>query len=129
MDNFPVYPYPFIQVPAIVRQAGVEVICKDLLGMPQAGWQQAVQALIERHHPATILITLRHTDSLVSQDYEPNASREGGSRASFPLQRTGELIAAVREVSDLKIALEGFAFSLLPDELVHYLRPDLGVFG
>ena len=31
-EDFPVYPYAFIQVSAIARQAGIEVICKDLLG-------------------------------------------------------------------------------------------------
>jgi hypothetical protein len=31
MDAFPVYPYAFIQVPAVARQAGIDVICKDSL--------------------------------------------------------------------------------------------------
>ena len=75
-----------------------------------------------------ILITLRNLDSSVAQDYEPDASQEGGSRAYFPIQRTTELIAAIRAVSDSKVAVGGFGFSMLPNELMHYLRPDLGVF-
>ncbi|MCK4898487.1 MAG: hypothetical protein KAS38_06910, partial [Anaerolineales bacterium] len=63
MDSFPVYPYAFIQVPAVARRAGIQVICKDLLGIPQGDWQHTVQSLIDRHDPAMILITLRNTDS------------------------------------------------------------------
>ncbi len=129
MDAYPVYPYAFIQVPAVARRAGIEVICKDLLGIPRESWGQTVRTMIERHNPAMILITLRNTDSLNAQDYERDGSREGGASAYFPVERTKELITAIRAVSDLKIAVGGFGFSLLPDELMHYLRPDFGVFG
>jgi hypothetical protein len=129
MDAFPVYPYAFIQVPAVAKQAGVEVICKDLLGIPRERWEQTLQALVERHSPAMILITLRNTDSMVSEDYERDGSQEGGMSAYFPIERTKELIATIRTVSDLKIAVGGFGFSILPDEIMHYLRPDFGVCG
>jgi hypothetical protein len=129
MDTHPVYPYAFIQVPAVARQAGIEVICKDLLGIPHERWKQTIRTLIERHDPAMILITLRNTDSLGAQDYERDGLKEGGTSAYFPIERTKELIAAIRAVSDLKIAVGGFGFSLLPNELMHYLRPDFGVLG
>ena len=35
MDSFPVYPYAFIQVAAVARQANIDVICHDLLGEAQ----------------------------------------------------------------------------------------------
>jgi len=127
MEAFPVYPYAFIQVPAVARKAGVEVICKDLLGIPLERWEQTIQVLIEQQGPAMILITLRNTDSLNVQDYEWDGSKEAGGSAYFPIEQTKELIAAVRAVSDLKITLGGFGFSVLPNELMHYLRPDLGV--
>jgi hypothetical protein len=129
MDAFPVYPYAFIQVPAVARQAGIEVVSKDFLGIPRERWEQTVQALIERHNPTMVLITLRNTDSVVSRDYERHGSSEGGRRAYFPIERTRELIAAIRAVSDLKITVGGFGFSLLPNELMRYLRPDFGVVG
>jgi hypothetical protein len=126
--DFPVYPYAFIQVPAIARQAGIEVVCKDLLGIPHDTWTQVIRKMIERHSPSMILITLRNTDSLNAPDYEANGSKDGESSAYFPIERTKELIAAIREISDLKIAVGGFGFSLLSDELMCYLRPDFGVF-
>ncbi|MGB3714505.1 MAG: hypothetical protein WA996_08760 [Candidatus Promineifilaceae bacterium] len=129
MDAFPVYPYAFIQVPAVARRAGVAVICKDMLGVPQEKWEQTIQAMIERDNPIMILITLRNTDSLTSQDYEVGGSTEGDRKAYFPIERTKELIAAIRVVSNLKIAVGGFGFSLLPEEIMRYLRPDFGVFG
>ncbi len=125
MDSFPVYPYAFIQVSAVARRVGIEVICKDLLGIPLEGWEQTVHNLIKRHHPTMILIILRNTDSLGSKDYD----RLEGESAYFPIERSKELIAAIRSVSELKIAVGGFGFSVMPDEIMHYLRPDLGVFG
>jgi pyruvate-formate lyase-activating enzyme len=127
-DKFPVYPYAFIQVPAIARQSGIEAICKDMLGIPHERWKQTIQTLIEKHNPAMILITLRNTDSLDSTNYERDNLNRGNQNAYFPIERTRELITAIREISDLKIALGGFGFSLLPDELMRYLRPDFGVY-
>ena len=125
MESFPVYPYAFIQVSAVARRVGIEVICKDLLGIPLEAWEQTVHNLIKRHHPTMILIILRNTDSLGSKDYD----RLEGESAYFPIERTKELIAAIRVVSNLKIVVGGFGFSVMPDEIMHYLRPDLGVFG
>jgi hypothetical protein len=125
MDGFPVYPYAFIQVPAVARQVGIEVICKDLLGIPKESWGEVIQTLIEQYNPAMILITLRNTDSLTSQDYE----QDGGGIAYFPVEDTKDLITTIRAVSDLKIAIGGFGFSVMPNDLMRYLRPDLGVIG
>ena len=126
-DTFPVYPYAFIQIPAIARQADIDVICKDLLGIPQEMWKQTVQNLLEHHNPDMVLITLRNTDSLVAQDYTLGGLKERKGSAYFPIERTKELITLIREISNLKIAVGGFAFSLLPNELMHYLHPDFGV--
>ena len=127
MDTHPVYPYSFIQVSAVARQAGIEVICKDLLGIPIGRWKQTIRALIKQHNPTMVLITLRNTDALDSKEYELNGVNEGGKSAYFPIERTRELIAVIREVSDLKIAVGGFGFTLLYNELMPYLRPDFGV--
>jgi hypothetical protein len=90
MDEYPVYPYAFTQVPAVARRAGVDVICKDLQGIPRERWERTLQALIARYNPAMILITLRNVDSHVSGDYEP-----GRSKPYFPIEQTKELIAAI----------------------------------
>jgi hypothetical protein len=129
MDTYPVYPYAFIQVPAIARRSGINVVCKDLLGIPQPSWERTLRALIEEQDPAMVLVTLRNTDSMVSGDYEQGKSRDGQSCAYFPIERTKELIAAIRAVSDLGVVLGGYGFSVMPDALMHYLRPDLGVFA
>jgi len=129
LDGFPVFPYAFIQIPAVARQAGIEVVCKDLLGIPKETWKQTLQTLIRQHDPAMILITLRNTDSLGPQDYEPQESKDENGSAYFPIERTKELIAVIRKVSDLKIALGGFGFSVMPNEIMDYLRPDFGVVG
>ncbi len=129
MEEFPVFPYAFIQVPAVARKAGIEVICKDLLGIPIEEWKQIILDLIDRHNPTMILITLRNTDSLSSNDYKQGGPSVGGRSAYFPIERTKELITIIRKISDLKITVGGFGFSLLQNDLMHYLRPDFGVFG
>jgi hypothetical protein len=129
METYPVFPYAFIQVPAVARQHGIEVVCKDMLGIPREEWEATLKGLIERHRPAMVLITLRNTDSMVIRDYQPGGTNENDRSAYFPIEHTRELIAAIREVSDLLIALGGFGFSILPEEIMHHLHPEFGVFG
>jgi hypothetical protein len=129
MDTHPVYPYAFIQVPAVAKQSGIQVICRDLLGIPPKSWEQTVQALIERFDPTMILITLRNTDSMTAQDYKRDASKKGARSSYFPVERTKELVSVIRLVSNLRITVGGFGFSVLPNEIMQYLRPDFGVFG
>lgn len=129
MESYPVYPYAFIQVPAVARLYGVEVICQDLLGVHQDDWGKLFQKLLSDHDPAMILITLRNTDSMVAADYEPESLNKSHRKAYFPIKRTRELITTIREISTNKIVVGGFAFSLLADDLMGYLQPDFGVFG
>lgn len=128
LEKFPVYPYAFIQVPAIARQSGIDIICKDMLGIPPEQWKQTIEILIQQHEPAMFLITLRNTDSFDSPDYEKNNSKEENQSVYFPIERTRELITTIREISNLKIVVGGFGFSLLSNELMHYLCPDIGVY-
>ena len=67
METYPVYPYAFIQVLAIARRAGVQVVCKDLLGIAQEEWGNTIQDLITRHDPEMFLITLRNTIRIAHQ--------------------------------------------------------------
>ena len=98
MEECPVYPYSFIQVPAVARKKGIHVFCKDLLGIPRDRWKQTVQDLIDRVDPVMMLITLRNTDSMTLQDYDKDESKNGGKRAYFPIERTKELIDDIRVV-------------------------------
>jgi len=129
LETFPVYPYAFIQIPAIAGQSDIEVICQDLLGIPQNKWAGTISGLIENHSPAMILVTLRNTDSLNAKDYERSNPKRGDRNAYFPIERTKDLIATIRGCSNLKITVGGFGFSVMPADLMHYLRPDYGVFG
>jgi len=129
MEAFPVYPYAFIQIPAIAGQSDIEVICQDLLGIPQNKWTGTISGLIEHHTPAMILITLRNTDSLNAKDYERSKPKLGETNAYFPIERTKDLIATIRGCSNLKITVGGFGFSVMPADLMRYLHPDFGVIG
>lgn len=129
METFPVFPYAFIQISAIARRAGIEVISKDLLGILPTDWAETAQELVAQHEPAMILITLRNTDSLGANDYQPRDSQNGTPPPYFPIEQTKILIAAIRTVTNLKVVVGGFGFSVFPDQLMQYLRPDFGVFG
>lgn len=127
MVSFPVYPFAFIQVPAVARRANIEVICRDLLGVPQEEWPQVIEDLYERHQPAMVLITLRNTDSMNYSDYRHGRGGEG--TGYFPIEQTKALIDAIRTLIDVPVAVGGFGFSLLAKELMPILRPDFGVYG
>jgi pyruvate-formate lyase-activating enzyme len=129
METFPVYPYAFIQVPAIARQFGIEIICKDLLGIPEEKWGEIIEQLISHHDPSMFLVTLRNTDTLTATDYERAESEMENNQPYFPIERTKELVTTIRKISDLKIVVGGFGFSVLPEEMMQYLWPDYGVFG
>jgi hypothetical protein len=128
LPTFPVYPYAFIQVPAAARQFGIQVVSHDLLGTPQEAWGSLVQEQVEQHDPAMILVTLRNTDSLIAREYEP-AYEENGNRAYFPIHNTHALVQEIRKVTGVKIALGGFGFSVMPEAIMEFVRPDIGVFG
>lgn len=127
MKQFPVYPYAFIQVPAVARQHSIHVDCKDLLGIDKTSWAETIQSLIDQHQPEMILITLRNTDSLTLEDYQLDHDAESTDERYFPIEHTKTLIDTIRSVSDLKIVVGGFAFALLARELMAYLQPDFGV--
>ena len=129
MESFPVYPYAFIQVSAVARRAGVELVCKDLLGIPQHDWSATLRRWIHEHTPEMILVTLRNMDSHVIEDYARSEHSDANRSAYFPVERTKALIQIVRKLSSLKVAVGGFGFSMMPETLMHTLRPDFGIFG
>jgi len=129
MESFPIYPYAFIQVSAMARRVGVELVCKDLLGIPQHDWPATLQRWINEHAPEMILVTLRNMDSHVIEDYSRSDHSDENRSAYFPVERTKALIEVVRKLSSLKVAVGGFGFSMLPETLMHTLRPDFGIFG
>ena len=127
MDSFPVYPYAFIQVTAVARRANIEVACQDLLGIAQEAWPQIIRDLQRRHKPAMFLITLRNTDSMNYRDYRRDEGEKGSGY--FPIAQTKALIDTIRTVTNVQIAVGGFGFTLLAQELMPILRPDFGVCG
>jgi hypothetical protein len=129
MESFPVYPYAFVQVPAVARRANIEVVCQDLLAIPAAEWPGTIKRLQEQHEPAMFLITLRNTDSMNYVDYQPEGLGKDAGKAYFPIEETKRLIDTIRALSDKPITVGGFGFSILAKELMSLLRPDFGVVG
>jgi len=129
MESFPVFPYAFVQVPAVARRANIEVVCQDLLGNPDAEWPSTIKHLQEQHEPAMFLITLRNTDSMTYADYKPHRQGTDTRKAYFPIESTKRLINTIRTLSDKPITVGGFGFSILAKELMPILRPDFGVVG
>lgn len=129
MESFPVFPYAFVQVPAVARQANIEVVCQDLLGIPATEWPGTIKCLQEQHQPSMFLITLRNTDSMTYAEYQSNGHGKSTRKAYFPIERTKMLINTIRALSKKPIVIGGFGFSILAKELMPILRPDFGVFG
>jgi len=136
------YPYAFVQVSEIADRFDIRVIRRDLFGIPKDQWGEYLQDLLESTRFDMILITLRNTDTIGIDDYFPVAANKNYVKPAytplpdedfqphyFPIEATKALIETLREVTDLPIAVGGFAFSIMPEKLMKHLRPDYGVLG
>ncbi len=123
----PVYPYAFVQVSALARRAGLSVRRWDGLGLTRDQQLACVRALVQRHRPRAVGFTIRQADSTEADEYL-GAKAEATTRW-FPMEDTHAAIRAVRAVSDAKVILGGFTFTVNPVSAAEYLDPDFGVIG
>ena len=91
-----VYPYAFVQVSEIAARHNIEVIRRDLFGIPQTEWSNYLQLLIDDSAPAMILTTLRNTDTLGIVDYQEPIDAD--QPYYFPVQMTRILIDTLRSL-------------------------------
>lgn len=123
----PVYPYAFVQVSALARRAGLSVRRWDGLGLTRAQQLACIRELVQRHRPRAVGFTIRQADSTEADEYL-GAKAEAMTRW-FPMEDTHAAIRQVRAVSDAKVVVGGFTFTVNPVTAAQYLEPDFGVIG
>ncbi|MFQ5833215.1 MAG: hypothetical protein ACE5H4_10965 [Candidatus Thorarchaeota archaeon] len=133
------YPYAFVQVSEIADRFNIRVIREDLFGIPQDQWVEYLQNTLTKIEFDMILITLRNTDTLGVEEYQtrtankdyyhPIQTSPSSQSSYFPIEFTKRLIQDLRTITELPIAVGGFGFSVMPQKLMRYLRPDYGVFS
>ncbi len=136
-----VYSYAFVQVSEVARRFGLRVKRLDLYDVPENQWKEYLKAYITQYNPKVIGITLRNTDSLVSDEYlqlsvdtdylqpKPMRKLSGKVRTYFPIHNTKLLIDMLRSISNNPIVVGGYGFSTMPERIMNYLEPDFGVRG
>jgi len=126
----PIFPYAFVQVSALARRRALTVERFECFGRTEADAEMAVGRIIADRRPRLIGITLRQADSQLLGDYwTPFADVDRAKRGYFPLEDTLDLVRFLRSVTDAKIILGGFGFSVHGDRLMHVLQPDFGIVG
>lgn len=125
----PVYPYAFVQVSALARQAGLSIVRWDGLGLNRQQQLECITKLVIDYQPRAVAFTIRQADSTISDDY---ISADGTSNVPnpwFPVEDTHAAIQRIRELSDAKIFVGGFTFTVNPVSAAEYLQPDFGIIG
>ncbi|MFW9903256.1 MAG: B12-binding domain-containing radical SAM protein [Candidatus Thorarchaeota archaeon] len=133
------YPYAFVQISEIAARFGIHTVCKDLYGISEDQWKIYLRKLIQKDSFDMILITLRNSDAVDVNDYivrsrntnyhqSVNLMRNQSS-FYYPIQATKRLIQVLRRIADVPIVIGGYAFSMMPETLMNYLKPDYGVIG
>ncbi|MFX0120832.1 MAG: hypothetical protein ACFE9A_15715 [Candidatus Hodarchaeota archaeon] len=134
-----VYPYAFVQVSEIADRFNIRTICNDMYGITEKHWEGYLQKLLKNDLFNMILITLRNTDCVDVNDYQPPPKTTNYYKATifqsseqtfyYPIQATKRLVQVLRKLTDVPVVIGGFAFSMMPEKLMNYLNPDYGVIG
>lgn len=125
----PVYPYAFVQVSALARQAGLSVVRWDGLDLSRQHKLECIEHLIHTHQPRAIGFTVRQADSVAADNYISVDGVTPPKSPWFPLEDTRAAISRVRELCDAKIIVGGFNFTVNAEAAAQYLQPDLGILG
>ncbi|MHA2112975.1 MAG: hypothetical protein ACW98W_15965 [Candidatus Hodarchaeales archaeon] len=133
------YPYAFIQVSEIADRFDIHTVRNDLYWLSEDQWEDYLKKLLQKKPFDMILITLRNTDAVDVNDYreqptndnyfQPIVTRSYESQSYYPIELTKILIQILRKLTDIPIAIGGFAFSFMSEKLMKHLQPDYGVIG
>ena len=133
------YPYAFVQVSEIADRFGIHTVSTDMYGIPEDQWEVYLKKLLQKTFFDMILITLRNTDAVDVDNYrmlttnynyhQQIVSQQQKPLAYYPIEATKQLIQTLRKLMDVPIIIGGYGFSVMPEKLMKYLKPDYGVIG
>jgi len=117
VDPYPVYPLGMALVASALQAAGHHVHQFDFLAgdRPEARLQKA----LPEYCPDFVGISLRNIDNVDSLT----------SDRHWFLKEAKWLIENIRRLTDAPIIIGGPAFSIMPEDILDYIRADYGVVG
>jgi hypothetical protein len=125
----PVYPYAFVQVSALARRVGLSVIRWDGLELSLEHKLQCITQLIKKHQPRAVAFTIRQADSVAADNYISIDAKTPAKNPWFPVEETRLAILHIRQLTDAKIFVGGFNFTVNSVSAAEYLQPDFGILG
>ena len=125
----PVYPYAFVQVSALARRAGLSITRWDGLELSLQHKLECIAQLIKNHQPRAIAFTIRQADSVAANNYISIDAKNPAKNPWFPVEETRAAILHVRQLTDAKIFVGGFNFTVNSVSAAEYLQPDFGILG
>lgn len=132
------YPYAFVQVSEIANRFHIRVSRRDMFGIPKDHWIPYLQDELDKTSYDMVLLTLRNTDTLGFGDYHIRAGDKNYHQPPpaapeqpnyYPIETAQKLIEHIRQITDIPIAAGGYGFSVMPDKIMKYIKPDYGVMG
>lgn len=117
VDPYPVYPTGMGIIASALADAGHEVRQFDFLAEDKS--ETRLINLINEFGPKYIGISVRNIDS--------NDHCQGGT--DWYLQNDLKLMSVIRETTDVPVILGGSGFSVMPEEILRYLKADYGIAG
>ncbi|MHA2364858.1 MAG: hypothetical protein ACXAC7_12960, partial [Candidatus Hodarchaeales archaeon] len=139
LRNYLVYPYAFVQVSEIADRFNIRTVRRDMIEIPEAQWGIYLQNLFNKNHFDMVLITLRNSDTCSSEDYQTRNENRNYHQINyisqykpphyFPIEVTRNLINYLRKITNIPVVIGGYAFSMMPERLMDYLKPDYGIIG
>jgi hypothetical protein len=125
----PVYPYAFVQVSALARRAGLSITRWDGLELSLQHKLECIAQLIKNHQPRAIAFTIRQADSVAADNYISIDAKNPAKHPWFPVEETRAAILHIRQLTDAKIFVGGFNFTVNSVSAAEYLQPDFGILG
>ncbi|MCP4117653.1 MAG: hypothetical protein GY737_20100 [Desulfobacteraceae bacterium] len=120
----PFYPYAFVMISALARQAGISVKRLELSNLSADDMDLWLQTTIAACRPRMIGFTVRQTDTYAIQDYMDDTFAP-----YYPVDHLKGVIAKVKNLTSAPLILGGYGFSLHAKEILAYLDVSAGVKG
>ncbi len=120
----PFYPYAFVMLSALARQAGISVKRLELSNLTDNDIDLWLKTTITACRPRMIGFTIRQTDSYTIQDYMDDTFAP-----YYPVDRLKGIIAKVKNLTPAPLILGGYGFSLHAKKILAYLDVSSGVKG
>jgi lipid biosynthesis B12-binding/radical SAM protein len=115
LSPYPIYPLGVSMVAAALANAGHEIQQSDFL-LHNSSLESLGKELVQ-FKPGLVGISIRNIDNV-------NLMNE-----QYYIQNVKSIVAAIRELTDVKVLLGGAGFSLIPDLILKETGADFGIIG